>query len=120
MKKPRILYITPGVFDKGGISRYNRYQIQSLRELIGEENIRIHSLLGPDKDDFEEKMNVAWHGGGNNLRSRVGLVGSAFLALFTWRPDIIWVTHVNFSGMVWLFGKLIGAKTILNIYGQEV
>ncbi len=27
----RILYLTPGVFDKGGISRYGRYQMIVLK-----------------------------------------------------------------------------------------
>ena len=43
----KILYLTPGCFDKGGISRYNRYQIQALRMLAGAENVFVFSLLGP-------------------------------------------------------------------------
>ena len=59
----RILYLTPGCFDKGGISRYGRYQIEALREVIGAENVRVLSLLGPDGDEFETDFDVAWHSG---------------------------------------------------------
>ena len=58
----KILYITPGCFDKGGISRYNRYQITACRELFGKENVKVFSLLGPSDDDFEDPFSVEWHG----------------------------------------------------------
>jgi phosphatidyl-myo-inositol dimannoside synthase len=118
--KAKILYVTPGVFDKGGISRYNRYQIKSLREILGDENVRIISLVGPDNDNFEKAIKVEWHGGANNLHSRVRFVTAILKHVITWRPDIIIVSHVNFSGLVWLYAKLVGAKTVLDIYGQEV
>ena len=47
MARPhRILYLTPGCFDKGGISRYSRYQIECLREIHGEAAVTVQSLLG--------------------------------------------------------------------------
>ncbi|HEY1942337.1 MAG TPA: hypothetical protein VGH40_09465, partial [Roseiarcus sp.] len=59
----RILYLTPGCYDKGGISRYCRYQIQALRENHGAERVTVLSLLGPDQNGFEEPFAVSWRGG---------------------------------------------------------
>ena len=118
--KPKILYVTPGIFDKGGISRYNRYQIAALRDLFGNESLRVYSLVGPGADTFEEDIHTHWHGGENNVWSRIRMVLVTLAASIFWRPDYIVVTHVNFSGLYWLYAKLAGAISILDVYGQEV
>src|SRR5258705_13604795 len=118
MGKPkRILYLTPGCFDKGGISRYNRYQIRSLGELYGFDRIRVLSLFGPATDDLGKEFEVYWHGRKNDLFSKIGFVCSSIVQGLFWRPDFIFVAHVNFSGLAWWVARLCGAKTILNIYG---
>jgi phosphatidyl-myo-inositol dimannoside synthase len=116
----KILYITTGCFDKGGISRYNRYQINALRELFGEEDVRVFSLLGPDKDGFEDFFPVAWHGNGTGMASKAGLVGKVLSTALFWRPDVILVAHVNLSGLAYAASRCCGALTILNVYGLEV
>lgn len=47
----RTLHHNPGYFDKGGNSRYSHYQILALRGIVGVENIRALSPLGPYKMD---------------------------------------------------------------------
>lgn len=118
----KILYITPGCFDKGGISRYNRYQIKSFRELYGEENVKVLSLLGPDEGDFETAFSVNWHGSGNNAKSRIILLLKVFCILLFFRPQVCWIAHVNFSGIMHFLCKLLPVKvvSVLNVYGLEV
>ncbi|PWU00011.1 MAG: hypothetical protein C5B52_09570 [Bacteroidetes bacterium] len=116
----KILYITPGCFDKGGISRYNRYQIQALRELFGEENIKVISLLGPDANSFEDQFDTYWHGNGTSKKDKISMVWQAFKLALKWKPGIIFLGHVNLSGMGWLISKISGSKTILNVYGLEI
>jgi len=116
----KILYITPGCFDKGGISRYNRYQIQVLREMYGEASIRVLSLLGPDENSFEQAFDTFWHGNGVSLKDKTGLVGKMMSVAAGWRPDLVWVAHVNLSGVAYIAARLSGARTVLNAYGLEI
>ena len=67
----KILYISPGCFDKGGISRYNRYQIKALRELLGERNVKVFSLLPPQDGDFEDQFEVTWNAWGISKLSKM-------------------------------------------------
>ena len=118
--KKKILYLTPGCFDKGGISRYSRYQIAALRELFGDGQVRVLSLLGPTKDSFEIPMKVFWHSLSNALSDKIRFTLTALKQALLWKPDVIHVAHVNFSGLAVILAKLCGAVTVLNTYGLEV
>lgn len=119
---PRILFLTPGCFDKGGISRYSRYQIDALREIAGADNLRVLSLLGPDPDGFETPFDVTWHGPASSatVSGRVAFVTQAFRQALFWRPDVIHCAHVNFTPLVTRLASLCGARTALNVYGLEL
>jgi phosphatidylinositol alpha-1,6-mannosyltransferase len=116
----KILYITTGCFDKGGISRYNRYQITACRELFGSDQIKVFSLLGPSDNDFEDPFSVDWHGTSANAKSKMGLVRQVLKAAFQWKPDLILCAHVNLSGLTYLASRFCGAQTVLNAYGLEI
>jgi phosphatidylinositol alpha-1,6-mannosyltransferase len=120
----RLLYLTPGCFDKGGISRYSRYQIEALRELLGVENVRVLSLLGPDADDFEEPFAVDWHSsarpGRVGLSDRVAFSTRALASAAAWKPNIALAAHVNFAPLLSAAARVSGARTMLNVYGLEV
>ncbi|MCC7526595.1 MAG: glycosyltransferase family 4 protein [Chitinophagaceae bacterium] len=116
----KILFLTPGCFDKGGISRYSRYQITALRELFGKENIRVLSLLGPEKDSFEDEFEVNWFAGRNTIWQQLRFIGQTFWQILKWRPAVIHVAHVNFSGFACVLAKVFRKKTVLNVYGLEV
>lgn len=120
MTATKTLFITPGCFDKGGISRYSRYQIAALRKIVGVENLRVYSLLGPDSKSFEEPLNVHWHGTQATLGGRALLVGRLIYDALFWRPDVIHSAHVHFSPLVALLKRLSGARTVLNVYGLEL
>lgn len=116
----KILFLTPGCFDKGGISRYSRYQVTALRELFGDENIRVLSLLGPEQDSFEDPFRVHWYGKGNSKWQQIRFIVQTLWQIISWRPAVIHIAHVNFSGFAYVLAKIFGIKTVLNIYGLEV
>jgi phosphatidylinositol alpha-1,6-mannosyltransferase len=116
----KILYLTPGCFDKGGISRYNRYQIRVCRELFGESQIKVFSLLGPSDNDFEEPMQVEWHGNGANMKSKAAMMRRVIRCAMQWKPDLILCAHVNLSGLGYFVSRFHKTKTILNAYGLEI
>jgi phosphatidyl-myo-inositol dimannoside synthase len=116
----KILYLTPGCFDKGGISRYARYQVRALRAILGTHNVRVLSLLGPDQDSFEEPFQIAFSAGSANISGKLRLSASALRHILAWSPDLIHVGHVNMSGLAGFLGRLGRARVLLNVYGLEV
>jgi phosphatidyl-myo-inositol dimannoside synthase len=118
----KILYLTPGCFDKGGISRYSRYQIEALRTIHGHDRIRVLSLLGPDANGFETHFDTTWHGGSSRAttKSRMGLSVEAAKQAMLWRPDVIHCAHVNFAPLVSRLAMICNANTVLNVYGLEL
>ena len=117
MTRPRILYLTPGVFDKGGISRYGRYQITALRQFA---EVRVLSLCGPDADSFEDPFAVHWHGIRPRHSDRVALSLQALAQSLRWRPDVIHAAHVNMTPLIANLARFVGATTVLNVYGREL
>jgi phosphatidyl-myo-inositol dimannoside synthase len=116
----RAFYLTPGCFDKGGISRYSRYQIRVLRELFGQENVFVFSVLGPGDEDFEEPFDVTYYAGGaTSSKQRISYISRVYAAALSIRPDLILTAHLNLSGAAKLLSKVVGARTVLNIYGAE-
>jgi phosphatidylinositol alpha-1,6-mannosyltransferase len=117
-----VLYLSPGCFDKGGISRYNRFQIQAFREILGRENVAAYSLLPRKEDNLEQDFDVAWapqstHG---HRRNKLAFAAKVAARAMTWRPDLIWTAHVNMAPLASFLGKAAGARTVLNTYGLEV
>lgn len=116
----KILYLTPGCFDKGGISRYCRYQIQALKETQPAGETHFASLMGPEEDSFEDDFTVDYHGKSNSRFEQIKFALHFIKVALTKRPKFIHVAHVNFSGLAQIVSRFIGAKTILNVYGLEI
>jgi phosphatidyl-myo-inositol dimannoside synthase len=116
----RILYLTPGCFDKGGISRYNRYQITALRELFGPESVDVYSVLGPDKDSFEEPFATRGYVAGLSPGKKASYIAQVASSVLLRRPDVIVAAHVNLSGLAALLAAPARAAVIMNAYGSEV
>ena len=115
----KILYLTPGCFDKGGISRYSRYQIGALRKLVGDDNVSVFSVLGPSDEDFEDAFDVTYFAGGTSRVQQLAFLTRLYSTAIYRRPDIIISAHINLSGIAKFLSQLIGAKSLLNIYGAE-
>jgi phosphatidylinositol alpha-1,6-mannosyltransferase len=116
----RVLYLTPGCFDKGGISRYSRYQIRALRELLGPGSVTALSLLGPDEGSFEEPFPVDFHARGNAPRDKAAFLLRAAAFTAKRRPDLVHAAHVNLSGAALALARAVGARLLVNVYGHEV
>jgi phosphatidyl-myo-inositol dimannoside synthase len=116
----RILYLTPGCFDMGGISRYCRYQIQAWREELGHEAVRVLSLAGPGDDAFAAPFEVHWHGSSSLRPRKLDFTRRVVKEALRFRADIIHTAHVNMSGLARAVAQVTGARTLLNIYGLEV
>lgn len=116
----KVLYVTTGCFDKGGISRYSRYQITALRELYGEDQVKVISFLGPEEDAFEIPFKVDWHGSKNTLAERFCFIGQVLIFTLRFQPLIIHVAHVNYSFLAYYLSFLSRASVIVNIYGLEI
>ena len=82
--------------------------------------MRVLSLYGPTNDNLENEFQVTWHGRRNDLPSKMGLIFNALRQIILWKPDFVFVAHVNFSGFIWMMARITNTKTVLNIYGLEV
>jgi phosphatidylinositol alpha-1,6-mannosyltransferase len=116
----RVLYLSPGVFDKGGISRYSRFQIRALRELCGPEAVRVLSLLPPDAFGFEQAFPVDFASFGPTPPGKALFSAAAVLAGLKDRPRVVWSGHVGIGPLGLAIARATGAKSVLNIYGLEV
>lgn len=113
-----IRYLTPGVFDMGGIARYGRYQIDGLRSLVGSKEVRVLSMLGPEADGFETPFPVDFYAGGNALRHKA-LFTLASLAMLEPRA-LYWSAHLHYAQLAFAYAKATGGVPVVNIYGLEV
>lgn len=116
----RVLYLATGVFDKGGISRYCRFQIRALRDLLGEDAVEVISLWQPDARSFEEPIAVDFVSFGPNRRGKAFFALASAAAALGRRPDAVWCAHVHLAPLAEVLGRAVGASTALNVYGTEV
>lgn len=117
----KVIVLASGVFDKGGIARYLRYQIRALREAYGAESVQVLSLLGPSANDFEDPIEVRWSGSTPTTDlARARFAIAALNETRRFRPDVVIGGHVNFGSLAVLSARLGGAKAALNLYGAEV
>jgi phosphatidyl-myo-inositol dimannoside synthase len=116
----RVVYITPGVFDKGGISRYGRFQVRALRELLGEDAVGVISLAPPQEGDFEEPFAVDFASFGASIRGRAFFAAASAVAGLGERPALVWSAHLHFAPLALLVARAARATAVLNVYGAEV
>ncbi len=119
--RPKILVLTPGVFDKGGIARYGRFQIAALRDWLGEEQVEVVSIAGRGDADLERPFSVTWCGSADlTLRSRIAFCGAALNRLWRGRPDIVLNGHLHQAVLAASLARIGGALFAQNIYGREL
>jgi len=117
----RILFLGIGVFDKGGISRYCRYQIRALRELAGVDNVNVMSLFPPGPNDFEEPFQVDYHGRGIGMGSEGSYLAQGANRAFAMRPDVVWSSHIRLLPAAWAARMAaVCAHLVANVYGREL
>ena len=116
----RIVYLSPGVFDKGGISRYSRYQIRALRELLGEDAVSVLSLAPPGPGDFEDAFPVDFASFGYTRTGKVFFAAAMVAAGLGERPAALWSAHLHLGPIALALSRLARATFVLNVYGAEV
>jgi phosphatidyl-myo-inositol dimannoside synthase len=120
LREAKVLYLSPGCFDKGGISRYNRYQVTALRELLGSSAVDTGSVLGPTALGFEQPFDVQFTGGGTSGPRKARFLAAATQQVLRARPQIVWAAHVGLASTGLLLARLVGARAVVNVYGHEV
>lgn len=121
MSRIRLLLISPGLFDKGGISRYTRFQLLALRRLLGEDQVAAASLLGMQPGDFEEPLRVDLAGAVPlSSASRAYFAGAVMNLVRRLRPRLVLTGHVNLGPLGLVAARLTGARCVQTIYGLEV
>lgn len=116
----RILYLSPGVFDKGGISRYSRFQVRALRELVGEDNVSVLSLLPPDAFGFERSFPVEFASLGTSFPGKALFAVAAASTALNVGPRVVWSGHLGIGPLALALARAAGATSVTNIYGFEV
>lgn len=119
----RVLYLATGVFDKGGIARYSRYQIQALRSLHGESNVRALSIWGPNAQGFEAPFDMQFQGPDDGRVGKFAFVRAAAREVTRQRPqpDLIWCNHVRLMPLGLALRTVAPrARVVVNTYGLEV
>jgi phosphatidylinositol alpha-1,6-mannosyltransferase len=118
-----MLYLSIGVFDKGGVARYSRYQIRALRELLGTREVTALSVRQPEPGGFEEPFGVDYYAGGLDWQSRIKF------GVVAWQrsrrlkaPRVVWASHLYLGLLGWLIRRSLGSQTklVVNIYGEEI
>ncbi len=120
MTTARVVYLSPGCFDKGGISRYNRYQVSALRDLLGGSSVTLGSVLGATSLGFERAFDVQFVGGGTSAPAKARFLAGATREVLRARPEIVWAAHVGLASTALSLARLVGARAIVNVYGHEV
>lgn len=119
-REQAILYLAPGVFDKGGVSRYCRYQVRALRETVGDDNVAVLSLLPPDEAGFEAPFRVEMASLGANWSGRLLLGAAAVFEMLALRPSVVWCAHAYMAPLAVALARVASATLVLNVYGLEV
>lgn len=115
---PPVLYLTPGVFDLGGIARYGRYQIDALRTIAGSLDVRVVSMLGPEPGGLDTPFAVDFFASGNRLRHKALFT---LASLFMLAPrSIYWSAHLHYAPLAFAYAKATRGIPVVNIYGLEV
>ncbi len=112
----RINYLSPGLFDHGGIARYGRYQLRALRE-VSRAPVFAASLL-PETEPFPDALHVEHVGHGTGAVSKVRYSGRAT----AWaRPRAMyWCGHIHLAPLTLGLSRVVGGRAVVNVYGLEV
>jgi len=116
----RVLYLGTDLFNKGGIERYSRYQIRSLREGLGPGSVDAFSLNPKTENAFEEPIEVAYSGGPRGPRSKLSYSARALWLAATRRHDIVLSAHISLATLAVAAARLAGGRSVLNVYGLEM
>ncbi len=117
----KVLIVATGVFMKGGIERYTRYQHAALQKIIGQENVFLASLLSKNNENsFEQDISVNYIQGGLSIKDKILFVLNCIRLIRKNGIRLIIVNHRQLSIIGWLSKFLYNTKYITNVYGLEI
>lgn len=117
----KVLFVATGVFLKGGIERYTRYQYRALQKQYGVDNVFLASLLGhSESNSFEEDIDVHYVQGGISLKDKVLYLIKCLFLIRELRIDLVLCNHRQLSIIGYIASKIFGVKFITNVYGLEI
>jgi glycosyltransferase involved in cell wall biosynthesis len=120
MENPKILFLATDLFSKGGITRYVRYQLRALKEVIGSGSIKLFSFLPPRGDEFEGDFHVDYIQGSNTYLNKVLFLIKSIFFVKQNKINLIISDHVRLAFIGFLAKKILGIPFWLNVYGIEV
>ena len=121
--KVSVLYLAIDVNFKGGIQRYSRAQIQSLREILGLDQVAVLVLhpLPEGHLGFEEPFEIMHVEKNKNFLGRISFSLRAIFKSLRDNPDIIWVNHVKLFPLANFIRFISRTRTVVgNVYGLEI
>ena len=117
---PRILFIATGVFLRGGVERYSRYFISSLREFAGPDQVRVFSLLGSAPGGFDSPFQVTYAGDGLGLANKSCFVLRCIAEALRWRPTVVICNHLSLAPIGLLARAAVRIPFIFMAHGLEI
>ncbi|MFN4234167.1 MAG: glycosyltransferase family 4 protein [Bacteroidia bacterium] len=117
----KVLIVATGVFLKGGIERYTRYQYAALQKILGSENVYLVSLLGNNTEGvFEEEIEVAYIQGGLTWKDKLMFIVNCIRLVKNKGIRLLIINHRQLSIIGWLSKFLYNTKYFTNVYGLEI
>lgn len=117
----KVLIVATGVFMKGGIERYTRYQYAALQQTLGKENVFLASLLGKNIETvFEEDIEVAYVQGGLSIKDKIAFIFNCIKLVRCKGTRLLIINHRQLAIIGWISKFLYNTKYITNVYGLEI
>ena len=86
-------------------------------QYLGDKNVKVFSLLPPQEGDFEDQFEVSWHAWGISKLSKLAYIFKVIVAVWFWKPDMIWLGHVNLTEILVRFRLFSKTKSVLKAQG---
>ena len=114
-----VLFVSIDLFSIGGIQRYSRYLLDTLRRSPRVNGVGVASLGATHSDGFEMPLRADLTGGRSIVRKLAFVAGCWRLGRAR-RVSVVIVDHVNLAAVAWLYRLLTGTPYWLNVYAIEV
>ena len=109
----KILVLAPPMGATGGIQNYTATLVRALRDILGEENVRMVAV--PAEASTRANGNAAL-GPVTKIRFLLSAISSAIF----WRPQLVLCAHVGISPAARMIHRITGAPYWVMLYGIDV
>jgi phosphatidylinositol alpha-1,6-mannosyltransferase len=117
----KVLIVATGVFMKGGIERYTRYQYAALQQTLGKDKVFLASLLGKNEEGvFEDDIKVSYVQGGISWKDKISFIINCIRLVRRNGIRLLIINHRQLAIIGWLSKFLYNTKYATNVYGLEI